>query len=274
MTGQAEHSAHESLWAERTGLSTLVSFHYRLMKSSRPVKWGILFGLAEHPWPQTFNDAICKTLSNTVNPIRTVIFVTFLFELGRRQAKILEPTLVNFWTMKRGLQRNHSSKKKLGTCLITEWESQVLRGVCFFALQWKSQQPNEGHHCVSGKYGAQWVCASITVCPSVSAHIHLSIHICHSRPFSLSLSNSAYCAFYEMYLCLLLPLTAVWLTPLPLPFPLSSLHLSALTDLNTSVLLNRRPGVPYEVTLPGSVSSPRMSQLAWNHMNGFEIASK
>lgn len=33
-------------------------------------------------------------------------------------------------------------------------------------------------------------------------------------------------------------------------------------DPNTSVLLNKCPEIPYEVTLPGSVSSPGMPQLA------------
>lgn len=50
--------------------------------------------------------------------------------------------------------------------------------------------------------------------------------------------------------------------------------LSTLPDPNMSVPFNKCPEVPYEVTLPGSVSSPSESQLAWDHSNGFENCFK
>lgn len=96
-------------------------------------------------------------------------------------------------------------------------------------------------------------CFQIT--PSLSAHIHVSIHICQSCPFSLSLSNSTYCAVYEPYLL------STWLF---FCLPALPLCLSTLPDLNMSVLLNKCPEVPYEVTLPGPVSSPSsLLEITW-----------
>lgn len=106
----------------------------------------------------------------------------------------------------------------------------------------------------------------------LSAHIHLSIHMCHSCPFPCHCPT---CSIMLFMSCISasrsLSLLSAWIFSC-----LSSLSLclSTLPHPNMSILLSKCPVVLYEVTLPVSVSSQSMSQLAWNHLNGFEMASK
>lgn len=133
--------------------------------------------------------------------------------------------------MKRGLQRHHSLLKgnlpyhwmrKPGsqrvlflrsTMEVTadEWRSVLCVWKIYSSVSLPQNASKYLHHCLP---------------ECLSAHIHLSIQICHSCPFSLSLSNSAYCvSFYELYLFFLLSFTAVYLTLLlPSSPPPPSLH--------------------------------------------------
>lgn len=113
-------------------------------------------------------------------------------------------------------------------------------------------------------------CFQIT--PSLSAAVsvwpHLSIHICHVCPFFL-VTTRLLCFLRAVILLLFhffdccQPDSSAFLT--------SSLSLSTLQDPNMSVLLKECPEVPNEVTLTGSVSTPRVSQPARDHMNALKV---
>lgn len=87
ITGQALHCSHESFSAEGTIFQPLCCFITSWWSSLAP--WSGETCLA---WPSLpdlkFMNTICKTISYTVNPPRTVIFVIFL-KLKLRSAKIL-----------------------------------------------------------------------------------------------------------------------------------------------------------------------------------------
>lgn len=190
-------------------------FHYQLMKQSSSVKWGILFSL---------NQASLTSEIPYIKSTHNCYFCHLLFELDCRRVTILLPTLVNFWVIKRGLQRNHylshhwmrkpGSQRGLflrSTMEVTadEWRSVLrLENIVF------AKPASEGFRITP---------SCLPAC--LSAHVHLSIRICHSCPFPLSLSNSLYCAFYELYLCFPLSFTSVCLT---LFFCLPSLLLPSL----------------------------------------------
>lgn len=146
----------------------------------------------------------------------------------------------------------------------------------FFALRWTSKQMNEGHHCAPRKYRAQKVCLKMHTDNSITVHLHVVLPTYFvesylSLPvfFLISVQNPPIVLFRNR-ISLSLSLSALYLTFLPS----SSSVLSSLPNPNMSVLLNKCPEVSNEGTLPLSVSSPSMSQLAWNHMNGLKIAPK
>lgn len=176
--------------------------------------------------------------------------------------------------IKRGLQKNHSLLKVVSVNEKTR-----------FSERSGSSLYNRSHSrwmkvsIVSGKYRAHQAClrklpnnsimsARVSVCPHTSVYSYLSLlslFPCHCPTCSIVLFMSCISASRS------LSLLSAWLFSC---LSALSLCLSTLTHQNMSVLLNKCPVVLYEVTLPGSVSSPSVSQLAWNHLNGFEIASK
>lgn len=128
----------------------------------------------------------------------------------------------------------------------------------FFALRWTSKQMNEGHHCAPRKYRAQKVCLKMHTDNSITVHLHVVLPTYFVESY-LSLPVLFLISVQIHLLCFLE--TGYRFHSLTF-LPSSSSVLSSLPNPNMSVLLNKCPEVSNEGTLPLSVSSPSMSQLA------------
>lgn len=205
-------------------------------------------------------NTICKTLVYTVNPPRTVIFVILSLSRSAEEQKYSN-LLYSFEWWREGCKESHSLEEPV--LLLNE-----------------KARFSEGS--VSSLYnGSQSRRIKVSIVCLENRELSKSASQCFQTTPSLSVHMKYICLFISVTLFLfpchcptlpiLLFLWAVSLLHYSLPDSSSAFLPSSLllSYPNMSLLLSKGPEVPYEVTLPGSVSSPSVSRLAWDHKSGF-----